>query len=305
MDVYAARTLCVYKLVFNRRRKKDEILDIHDLDGKTVIEHFDQFVRTSRTQLAGDQNTGKVFRLDDPKVIDTETILATVMSGMAGEDRMVVDTNSAKEIIEITHNQAPLVTTRVFLTCKNTGIGYALLCVEHAISGAGDTVSIKAFRQYLSDEAPNVVMKSEAVIEEEAIQAFRDIERIEIKYYLESRDIANSLIKEGDSVSLVYTHKRNRPFDMSLLSKIKSLSDRRTSLVGFKDTLLDSDKTQVSVRMKSYDGRVKTFIITDSFGMKIMEALNVRGDRPLSDADFTEICSQKCKDISSRIGRIV
>lgn len=33
MDVYATRTLCVYKLVFNQRRKPDNILDIHDLDG--------------------------------------------------------------------------------------------------------------------------------------------------------------------------------------------------------------------------------------------------------------------------------
>lgn len=305
MDVYSARTLCVYKLVFNQRRKPDNILDIHDLDGSSVIKHFSNFANSPNSRSTNTGDSVRVYRLKSTGEEDDEYILANIESGIAGENRVVFDTESELDVSKMTPSQAALVATRVLLTTKGTGNEYALLCVEHASGAGGDTVSISAFKNYLGSAAPNVVMKHEPVMEKEALDAFTSIEQVAIKYYLKQGDIADSLIKESDYITLSYNHKRNRPFSLSLLENIKTLKDRRNTLVGLKGSIVDNDASIVEVKMKDNTGKTKNFLIDDTFSMKVSELLNSQGNGPLSNAEFKKACFDKCEDISSRLGRIV
>lgn len=126
MDVYAARTLCVYKLVFNQRRKPDNILDIHDLDGSSVIKHFSNFANSPNSRSTNTGDSVRVYRLKSTGEEDDEYILANIESGVAGENRVVFDTESELDVSKMTPSQAALVATRVLLTTKGTEMN--MLC---------------------------------------------------------------------------------------------------------------------------------------------------------------------------------
>ena len=230
-------------------------------------------------------------------------MLASIESGLAGEDRVIYEPSTDKNVGNINAEQATLVGTRVYLSVENTGDTYAILCVEHALSSAGNTIVPREFANYLRQAAPHVTMKYEAVTEKEAEDTFKSVEQISIKYYIKQNDISESLIKESDYVTLTYGHKKNRPFSTKIVDAIRSIDSRRKTLVGYENSIVDRNDAVVEVQMKNNVGRTKKFKLNDDFDMRIVELLNCNGDRPLSNNEFVKRCAEKVEDISNRLGR--
>lgn len=304
MAVYAERTLVVYKFMFNKRRHPDEVCSIYDLDGSDILTHFSKFLNSRIIPRLENENV-KVFKFHKIEIASEKYILASIESGLAGEDRVIYEPSTDKNVGNINAEQAALVGTRVYLSVENTGDTYAILCVEHALSSAGDTIVPREFANYLRQAAPHVTMKYEAVTEKEAEDAFKSVEQISIKHYIKQNDISESLIKESDYVMLTYGHKKNRPFPMEILDAIRSIDSRRKTLVGYEESLFDDEDTVVEVQIKNNVGRTKKFKLNDDFDMRIVELLNCNGDRPLSDDEFVKRCAEKVEDISNRLGRSI
>lgn len=311
MAVYAERTLVVYKFMFNKRRHPDDVCSVYDLDGESILTHFSRFLNSRVTPKLENENV-KVFKFhkigSDSKTSKTSKnskkyILASIESGLAGEDRVIYEPSTNKNVGNINAEQAALVGTRVYLSVENTGDAYAILCVEHALSSAGDTIVPKEFKSYLKQAAPNVTMKYEAVTEKEAEDTFKSVEQISIKYYIKQNDISDSLIKESDYVMLTYGHKKNRSFPTKIINAIRSIDSRRKTLVGYEKSIVDHNDAVVEVQMKNNVGRTKKFKLNDDFDMRIVELLNCNGDRPLSNNEFVKRCAEKVEDISNRLGR--
>ena len=308
MPVYAERTLVVYKFMFNKRRHPDEVCSIYDLDGESILTHFSKFLNTRVIPKLENENV-KVFKFhkigSDSKNSkkSKKYILASIESGLAGEDRVIYEPSTNKNVGNINAEQAALVGTRVYLSVENTGDTYAILCVEHALSSAGDTIIPKEFKSYLKQAAPNVTMKYEAITEKEAEDTFKSVEQISIKYYIKQNDISDSLIKESDYVILTYGHKKNRPFSTKIINAIRSIDSRRKTLVGYEKSIVDHNDAVVEVQMKNNVGRTKKFKLNDDFDMRIVELLNCNGDKPLSNNEFIKRCAEKVEDISNRLGR--
>lgn len=309
MAVYAERTLVVYKFTFNKRRHPDDVCSVYDLDGESILTHFSKFLNSRVTPKLENENV-KVFKFhkieSDPDKIESDSekyILASIESGLAGEDRVIYEPSTNKNVGNINAEQATLVGTRVYLSVENTGDAYAILCVEHALSSAGDTIVPKEFKSYLKQAAPNVTMKYEAVTEKEAEDTFKSVEQISIKYYIKQNDISDSLIKESDYVMLTYGHKKNRSFPTKIINAIRSIDSRRKTLVGYEKSIVDHNDAVVEVQMKNNVGRTKKFKLNDDFDMRIVELLNCNGDRPLSNNEFVKRCAEKVEDISNRLGR--
>lgn len=309
MAVYAERTLVVYKFTFNKRRHPDDVCSVYDLDGESILTHFSKFLNSRVTPKLENENV-KVFKFhkieSDPDKIESDSekyILASIESGLAGEDRVIYEPSTNKNVGNINAEQATLVGTRVYLSVENTGDTYAILCVEHALSSAGDTIVPREFANYLRHAAPHVTMKYEAVTEKEAEDTFKSVEQISIKYYIKQNDISESLIKESDYVMLTYGHKKNRSFPTKILDAIRSKDARRKTLVGYEQSIFDNEDAVVEVQMKNNVGRIKKFKLNDDFDMRIVELLNCNGDRPLSNNEFVKRCAEKLEDISNRLGR--
>ena len=302
MAIYAERTLVVYKFMFNKRRHPDDVCSVYDLDGESILTHFSKFLNSRVTPKLENENV-KILRFHKIDTISEKSILASIESGLAGEDRIIYEPSTNKNVGNINAEQAALVGTRVYLSVENTGDTYAILCVEHALSSAGNTIVPREFANYLRQAAPHVTMKYEAVTEKEAEDTFKSVEQISIKYYIKQNDISDSLIKESDYVMLTYGHKKNRPFSTKIIDAIRSIDSRRKTLVGYEKSIVDRNDAVVEVQMKNNVGRTKKFKLNDDFDMRIVELLNCNGDRPLSDNEFVKRCAEKVEDISNRLGR--
>lgn len=250
MVVYAERTLVVYKFMFNKRRHPDEVCSVYDLDGESILTHFSKFLNSRVIPKLENENV-KVFKFHKIRRDSEKYILASIESGLAGEDRVIYEPSTNKNVGNINAEQAALVGTRVYLSVENTGDTYAILCVEHALSSAGDTIVPKEFKSYLRQAAPNVTMRYEAVTEKEAEDTFKSVEQISIKYYIKQNDISDSLIKESDYVMLTYGHKKNRSFPTKILDAIRSIDSRRKTLVGYEKSIVDHNDAVVEVQMKN------------------------------------------------------
>lgn len=302
MAVYAERTLVVYKFMFNKRRRPDDVCSVYDLNGESILTHFSKFLNSRVIPKLENENV-KVFKFHKIGGDSKKYILASIESGLAGEDRVIYEPSTNKNVGNINAEQAALVGTRAYLSVENTGDTYAILCVEHALSSAGDTIIPKEFQRYLRQAASNVTMRYEAVTEKEAEDTFKSVEQISIKYYIKQNDISDSLIKESDYVMLTYGHKKNRSFPTKILDAIRSKDARRKTLVGYEKSIFDDDNAVVEVQMKNNVGRIKKFKLNGDFDMRIVELLNCNGDRPLSNNEFVKRCAEKVEDISNRLGR--
>lgn len=304
MAVYAERTLVVYKFMFNKRRYPDDVCSVYDLDGESILTHFSKFLNSRVTPKLENENV-KILRFHKINTISEKSILASIESGLAGEERVIYEPSTNKNVGNINAEQAALVGTRVYLSIENTGDTYAILCVEHALSSAGNTIVPREFANYLRQAAPHVTMKYESVTEKEAEDTFKSVEQISIKYYIKQNDISESLIKESDYVMLTYGHKKNRSFPTKILDAIRSKDARRKTLVGYENSIFENDDAVVEVQMKNKVGRIKKFKLNDDFDMRIVELLNCNGDKPLSDNEFVKRCAEKVEDISNRLGRSI
>lgn len=104
MAVYAERTLVVYKFTFNKRRHPDDVCSVYDLDGESILTHFSKFLNSRVTPKLENENV-KVFKFhkieSDPDKIESDSekyILASIESGLAGEDRVIYEPSTKPQV---------------------------------------------------------------------------------------------------------------------------------------------------------------------------------------------------------------
>ena len=117
MVVYAERTLVVYKFMFNKRRHPDDVCSIYDLDGESILTHFSKFLNSRVIPKLENENV-KILRFHKIDTISEKSILASIESGLAGEDRVIYEPSTNKNVGNINAEQAALVGTRVYLSVK-------------------------------------------------------------------------------------------------------------------------------------------------------------------------------------------
>lgn len=128
--------MVAYKISFNRRGRPDEVIPIDEIDGADVGDLFFGFCQNDAGRLQEAAAGGKYLNMLEPRRIDGG-VMATLLSGLGGEERQVYDTESAEKRFDIAESDASMVTVRCLLSWKRTGRGYAILCVEHASGGRG------------------------------------------------------------------------------------------------------------------------------------------------------------------------
>ena len=125
---YAPRSMVAYEITFNRRGRPDEVIPIDEIDGTDVGDLFFGFCQNDAGRLQEAAAGGKYLRMFGARRIDGG-VMATLLSGLGGEERQVYDIGSAEKRFDIAESDASMVTVRCLLSWKRTGRGYAILCV--------------------------------------------------------------------------------------------------------------------------------------------------------------------------------
>lgn len=299
--IHAERTLVVYKLTVNVRRKPDEWVPVDDIEGWHIEELFEAFCREKEGELLSTKAGGRHIRLQSAAQYP-RAALARLCSGRSGVAFDVVDTVSAGTISSFDETAASMVPYRFYLSAAH-GASYALACVEHVPNAAGDTVLLGPFRDYIYSLVPDVVVKHEPVTIPEALDAFVSVEEVSVKKYLEQSDMGDSLLREGDCVTYSLTHKRGHPFGMDMMKALLDRRGRAVTLVGISGSILDPERDEVSVRLKDKHGRTRRFVVGAPLDMKFREVVTPEGKPPLNDGDFAGFCQERCYEVEERIGR--
>ena len=296
--------MVAYKIVFNIRRQPDKPVLIDDIDGRHIEQVVIGFCEDGLGELQAATRTGKYIRMAEPRVVE-DGVLVRLLSGTAGDNRQVFDVESAAKKFDLDVSDASMVEVRALVSWRGTGLGYAIMCVEHSANSAGDTVLFDPFRRYLREIAPDVVVRFEPVVEAEALDEFESLEKVEVKRYLEEGDSADRITREGDCVSYVISHKRGRPFNLNSIRAILKEKSKPAVLFGYSGTPFDTDQSKIFVTLKDKRKRTRTFDIYGDYGMKVMAELTPVGKKPLSDDEFVEECGDRCETIADRIGRMI
>lgn len=299
MPVSSRRTLVAYKLTCHEARKPGKLLELDLVYKNGFSRAFIDFCESDQDAIQ-QKNLGKYCHLEKPKA-QAKGVLLELQSGSNGEDIAILDPGSDSIVGEYDSEKAPMVRSRVYL--RNPVGNYAILCVEHVNGSAGDTFLKTPFKNWLKSTVPGYLIDWEPVAEEESLDAFKSIEDFEVRKYLRSSDMADSLVTGANYISYKLAHKRRQPFPIALLKEALSDYTKAKTMFGLVESDIADNKVDVFVRANSKDGRTVRFDISSSFDMKIRELLNDRGEAVLDDSAFVKRCNDKCEVIEHRLGR--
>lgn len=302
-SMYSERSFVMYAVFFNRKYRSNEILDPNDLDGESAGKMLLEYCGKNSRDMVQFGATDKfvVFGSGEEQ---HDGVIVNMESGRAGERGRVVRVTTRRTIAEYGEEDAKLVRSRVFLQMKR-GYNYALLFVEYVYGFAGNVTLPVLLRKYLLDRLPNVTMKWDAVMEGREYKQIAGIEKIEVKRYISSTDVTDGLVFKGSTITQVLNHPKGRLFQPALLKNILSEKDGLGEIFRISGTLIDpkDEDVEVSVQVRSTDGRTKKFRLGDGFSLPVREVLNEAGKPPVSDEEFLAHCRMRGKEIFKMVGR--
>lgn len=298
--LYARRTLVVYRLWFTEPRNTDAVFMIDDVCGHDVIDLFRQFSdeENGLIQLGDSERFLKIRTLN----CDSALYFASVQSGRAGVVGAVVNTETAEEEYGYGNNEAGMVFSR-FCLSRREGYGYALACIERVPNDAGSTAVLRAFEKYFRSKKIQATIKREHIQREQALKAFKGIEDIEVRRYTRSKDRSDGLTMESKYISHIAKHKRGRLFPINIMHKITEDKGSLTAVLGIPEEY--EGREDVRIRLKGWDGSSRLFVLGDDLNVPLVELLNDSGEKPLSDGQFLNRCSDVTSALYEQFDRMI
>ena len=300
-EIYAARSMVVYRIWFNALRDSKKIIDASDLHGYDVIDLFKEFCDCNRnpSQIA---HSERFISLESCSRHD-ELALAKVESGRAGLHVSVLDTKTMSGSgISYDEDMAGMVESRLLLR-RTLGIGYALACIESVPNGGGVTAPLTMIRNFVSGKRRGVTMHYEHVQESEAISAFQGIEEIELRRYGRPDDIGDPTVVNAGPISHRIGHKARLLMPLNLFKGF--LQDRRSVAEYVGVEVEYGGREELYVTLRKAGGGSRKFMMGKDLAIPVREVLNESGQRPLSDNEFVSRAVESCERIESTLDRLV
>lgn len=298
--VYAKRTMSLYLVTFNKARSSEGPIDPKVICGKDPSALFEEFCSASRTMTQVNDSERFIYFTSCHSL--DGGMIAKYMSGRAGLNVSVVDTNTRKDSgISYGEDQAGMVESRIFFRFVY-GFNYAIACVESVPNGGGVTVPLTMFCRYVSKEKMGVTARFEHIQEQRALDAFTGIEQIEVRRYKKPDDVADDLVAGVGHFSHIIAHKQRRLLPKALFNGF--LHDRN-AIAEYMGVRTDYDgREDVIVTLRQKTGGSRKFVMGKDMAVPVNELLNDSQERPLTDEEFALKCMASCKDAESVFDRM-
>lgn len=300
-DLYAQRTLAVYRVWLTERGKPDEVLDAADAHGKDILDLFGDFCAEMKTAPAQVNESERFIRFRRCDFIG-DIAFAEMESGRAGLSVSIMDTRTFEDAGSYREDMAGLVPSRMVLR-RTPGFGYAVACIESVPNGGGVTTPLTMFRTFSNSKRFGTTMRYERIEELEALNAFTGIEEIELKRYRRPDDVSDSVVANLGAVSHMLRHAKRKLMPLSLVDGF--LKDRRAvaEYVGVETEY--SGREEIFVTLRSKEGRSRKFTMGKDLAVPVTELLNESGQQPLNDDEFIRRCTESCIRAESTLDRMM
>ena len=300
-DMFAPRSLALYKVRFNARGDAGKIEDPANLGGKDVLELLSDFWNESSDPIqVSDSERFVAFR---GCKVDSDHAFAKFSSGRAGLRVSVLDTKSLTDSgIEYGENMAGMVESRFFFR-RTPGIGYAIACIESIPNGGGVTPPLTLFKRHVGGSGLGVTASFERMQEIEALNGFKGIEEIEVRRYAKPKDVSDgTVVNSGPFTAHKIGHKRGSFMPLALMDGF--LKDRR-AVADYLGISVDYDGSEdLYVTLRQKDGGSRKFCMGKELAVPVREVLNESGQEPLGDGEFIERCIEACCRAEDTLDRL-
>lgn len=300
-ELYAQRTLAVYRIWLTERGKPDDVLDAADVHGYDVLDIFSDFCAEMKKDPAQVNDSERFIRFRRCEV-HGDMAFAEMESGRAGLSVSIMNTRTFEDAGSYKEDMAGLVPSRMVLR-RTPGIGYAVACVESVPNGGGVTTPLTMFRSFANSKRLGATMRYERIEESEALNAFSGIEEIELRRYRKPDDVSDGVVANIGAVSYLLRHAKRKLMPLALFDGFLRDGKAVAKYVGVETDY--SGREDIFVTLRRKEGGSRKFTIGKDLAIPVTELLNESGQRPLSDDDFIQRCIESCTRAEDTLDRMM
>lgn len=266
-----------------------------DLDGEDLLELFHEWALDIPEQDRTDDGRQTWVDVGDVRRVGERIDLLDLRVGAYGERGELLNVETGEVVHEIEDNEAPVGENRALLYVPRAGERAYFLAEESSRGSAGGHV-LAMFRHHFSEHTDAVTMETSRVSEAEVWAELAGLTEVEVRVTGRSVDIADGPDIQVGRISYLARPERGvKFFPRSLLHSLRDETVLRR-ILSVPD--LDPDH-EVYVRMER-DGRSKKFMLGENAGPAIREVITDAGERPLSDDELVELCTDRVTDLFAR-----
>lgn len=295
------RTIAGYKLTFNKYRKPAEHMCPTDLSGERLQDIFatwaSELMKEGGVIQAGEQS---FLRVVDVARFNDYIVVVSTMSGKAGEDGMVYDSESGKVRLVLTAKDVPTSSARAVLICPPRG-DTALWFSEYSARSSGASLLLNVFKKYwVANRAGTTFNKNRLVAAEIALEN-GVVTEVEVRMVRRPDDRSDGLYAREGTVTHKFKAAKGRPLSGKIISKFRKDRSKAYDLVEIKEPNRDEDsEIYVSVDVDGHSRKVDIFNLDD--GIYFREELNAEDEPSLSDDNLIAYCAVESRLFLERSG---
>lgn len=288
------RTIAGHKLTFNKRGKREELVCPAALAGERLQ---DIFVRWAE-RLMGEgviSVSGQSFlRVENVERFSDHIVIVDTMSGKAGEEGVVYDTESGESRLTLTTKDVPTSSARAILVVPPRG-DRALWFSEYSARSSGASLLLEYFKKNWSNFSTGTTFNKERLVAAEIALENGVVTEVEVRNIRRSDDRSEGIVSHS------FKPSKSNPLSGMIINVIRRNRAKAYDLVGISapDASVES-QIYVSVNVDGHTRKVEVFNPDD--GVYFREVLN-EADKPiLSDSELIEYCVGETKTFLERSG---
>ena len=294
------RTIAGHKLTFNKRGKPDELICPADLNGKRlqdIFANWSEALKNEGALLAWGQS---FLRVQDVKRYSENVVVVDTMSGKAGEEGVVYDSESGKSRFSLTENDVPASSARAILVSPPRG-DMALWFSEYSARSSGASLLLELFKKKWNDFGTETTFNKARLIASEIAIQEGIVTEVEVRLTRRSDDRVNGIEMRKGTFSHRFKPSKDNPMSARIIDTFRANPAEAYELLEIETPSPASDSDiYVSVDV---DGRSRKIQISNlDDGVYFREELNASGAPILSDDDIVGFCAEEAKTFLERSG---
>lgn len=294
------RTIAGHKLTFHKFRKPTELVCPAEISGESLLDIFAAWAKKFMQDGVVSVRGQSFLRVVDVERFNEYIVIVDTMSGKAGEEGVVYDTDSGEAKFNLTEKDAPTSSARAILICPPRG-EVALWFSEYSARSSGASLLLEAFKKSWGSFNTGTTFDKARLIASEIALEEGLVTEVEVRTTRRSDDRSDGLFVREGTVSHKFKAAKGSPLSGAIIDKFRKDRSAAFDLVEIKEPSRDEEsEIFVSVDVEGHRRKVEIFNLDD--GVYFREELNAAGEPPLNDAGIVAYCADEARTFLERSG---
>ena len=294
------RTIAGHKLSFHKWRDRSSEASPSDLGGKSLADIFEEWAKSRSNQGVIKVADQSFLRIERVERYNGNIVLVETMSGKAGEEGIVYNTNNSEAIYELTAEDVPTSEARAVLLCPPRGQA-ALWFSEYSARSSGASLLLGLFeKEWGTLNTGYTFDKTRLIAKEIAIES-GIVTELEVRLIRRSNDRAEGLETVEGVVSHRFKPTKKKPLPGGIINTLRKNPAKAYELVEI-DSPTDAKGAEIFVSVEVDGRKRKVQIFNSDDGVYFREELNGPDKPTLSDNEIVEYCTAEAVTFLERCG---